>query len=365
MRVAFFGLHECFDYFHIGGFQSFVRRISSEMIQQGINVDYVLYGSRVNKEIEVKPKLRLRYFKTFKDAIDSMHRSFYDHIIHVRVPSYLDRFKIVFYYKKYFKHVKYHYISFIWSDSWVKRNLMFIEAFLNSKNGKIIAVSPRLYRFLKKRVKNVDFILPPVPRNYFLTHSEKPKNNKIKITFLGVIYPDKGIGEVIQLFKILKDNPRFETAIYGIYEPRNKQSVEVRNYLKNQGIIKYVEIDRYNYTSEVEDMVIKVLKETDIFIQPYRSLGATVDIPLLLLEAMASLCAVITTPIGSIPEIYGESPFLINIQKGIYQVIDFLKSISFEDIEIERKRIFEQNKKLDFETSSIVKKFLGILKGEL
>lgn len=361
MRIAFFGHRDTFDYFHIGGFQSFVRRLSSQIIRMGFKVDYILYSAQTEKEVEVIPNLKLKYFKKIEDAIYAMSAHLYDHIIHVRIPSYFVRFKIAFIYKKHLKHIRYHYISFIWSDSWIKRNLMVIEANLNTRNGKIIAVSPRLWRFLKKRTKNVYFILPPVPKDYFVSPKDKPINNKIKISFIGVIYPDKGIDKVIELFKILKDDPKFDCRIYAIYEPRNKFSTEIRDWLKKQKIIKYTEIDRYNYTSEIENFVKKILKETDVFIQPYTSLGATVDTPLLLLEAMASLCAVITTPIGSIPEIYGKSKYFFSPKEEISSIVRFLKNITFEEIEAERQRIFEQNKKLEFELSKVANKFIEIL----
>lgn len=360
MKVAFYGLQECVDYFHISGFQSFIRRISYEMVLYGIDVDYILYGSRIPKEIQIKPNWNLRYFIDLKDAVHYMSELSYEHIIHVRLQSYIDRFKNAFLYKKYF-HSKYHYMLFTWPDSYIKRKLLFLEAIINSRNGVIFTISPRLYTSLKRFVSNVHFILPPVTANYFLSPEEKPDNDKIKVTFLGVIYPDKGIDEVINIFTALKENPKFEISIYAIYEPRNKESVEIRNWLKNQNHIKYVEADRYSYTPEVEDTVRALLRETDIFIQPYRSLGATVDVPLLLLEAMASLCAVITTPIGNIPDIYGKSTFLIDTKDGISQIVNFLKNISFEEIKNERERIFEQNNKIEFEASKVARQFIRVL----
>lgn len=360
MKVAFFGLQECFDYFHISGFQSFIRRISSGLVQNGIKIDYILYGSKVSNVVQINHNWNLRYFIDLKDAIHYMSEIPYEHIIHVRMQSYIDRFNNAFLYKRYL-NARYHYMLFTWPDSNIKRKLLFLEAIVNSRNGTIICVSPRLYKSLKKYVKNVELIFPPVPKNYFLKIEEKPKNKKIKVTFLGVIYPDKGIDEVIKIFLALKDDPKFEFAIYAIYEPRNKNSIEIRNWLKNQNHINYFEVDRYSYTPAVEDMVRALLRDTDIFIQPYRSLGATVDIPLLLLEAMASLCAVITTPLGNIPDVYGNSKFLIETKNSISHIISFLKNISFEEIEKERERIFEQNNKLEFEACKVVQQFIQVL----
>jgi glycosyltransferase involved in cell wall biosynthesis len=291
-----------------------------------------------------------------------MSVSSYDHIVNIRL-SRFDRIKIPFYRYIFLNGSKYHFMSFVWPDSNLKRKVVFSEAIFVSRRGKIICASNRLYQALKPWAQNVHFILPPVPHSYFLKPDEKPENDKIKITFLGVVYPNKGIEEVIEIFKVLKDDNRFETLICAIYEPRNKKSVEIRNWLKIQDIIQYIEVDRYNYLPSVEEMTGKILKETDVFIQPYTSLGSTVDIPLLVLEAMASLCAVVTTPLGSIPEVYGNSKFLMDTKDVTSKIVSFFKNISYDEIIRERTRVYEQNQILEFEASKVAGKFIEILRG--
>ena len=45
MKIAFFGLKQAFDYFQIGGTESFIKRISGELIKNGIKVDYIIGSS--------------------------------------------------------------------------------------------------------------------------------------------------------------------------------------------------------------------------------------------------------------------------------------------------------------------------------
>jgi hypothetical protein len=82
----------------------------------------------------------------------------------------------------------------------------------------------------------------------------------------------------------LKDADRFECSIYGIHIPEHRESLQIHNRLKNQKGIKYFEIDRQNYSPEVEGLVGSILKKTDVFIQPYEKLSSTIDTPLLLLR---------------------------------------------------------------------------------
>jgi len=361
MKIAFFGLKEALDYFQIGGTESFVRRLSVELIRNGIGVDYVLYGGRENMELKYS-EINLNYFKTFKDALNLIEDRKYNHVVTIYLlPK--DRLEYALFRRSNAQLALFHFVYFNWSDSLIKRALYFNEARLFPYNGKLFYISKRQYDYVKRWAKNAVYLLPPVPDEYFLEPEEKPVDDKIKITFLGRIDPGKGINEVIEIFKSLKDDRRFECSIYGIHIPEHKESFKIHNWLKNEKDIKYIEVDRQKYSPEVEEFVINVLRETDILLQPYQRLSSTIDTPLLLLEAMASLCAVITKPFGNIPEIYGKSSFLISPENFVVDTINLLKSISLNDLIEERKRIYTQNLILNFKSTNIAEKFIESLKG--
>ena len=360
MKIAFFGAYKSFDYHQIGGTESFVRRLSIKLGQQyECRICYIFYGANEAKENDISSSLSLKYFKSFDDALNAIAGR-YEHVIVIYLlPK--DRLKYAYFRRKNKNSIFFHFIYFGWPDSLIKRNLYFSEARLFPYNGKLFCISQRQHEYISKWAKNAVYILPPVPEDYFLRPEDKPLNNKIRITFLGRIDPGKGINEVIEIFKALKGNNKFECSIYGIHIPEDKKSLEIHNWLKKQNEIKYIEVDRQGYSPEVEGFARGVLKETDIFILPYQRLSSTIDTPLLLLEAMASLCAVITKPFGNIPQIYGESKFLVPEKNFISCVINLLKSISVDEILKERERLYEQNKRLNFKADRIARRFIDAI----
>lgn len=358
MKTVFLGLKQAFDYFQIGGVESFVRRVAVQMVQEGNEVDYVLYGDKENREISPHPGLRLRCFKSFKDALDAIKG--YDHVVAIYLfPK--DRLKYALFRKRNCKSAVFHFIYFSWPDSSLKRKLYFSEARLVPYNGKLLCISKRQYDYVSKWAKNSVHIIPPVPESYFLKPEEKPVNDRIEVTFLGRIDPGKGINEVVKIFDALKSNDKFRCSIYGIHLPEQRESVEIHNRLKNQNEITYIEIDRQNYSPSVEDFVGDILKGTDIFIQPYQRLSSTIDTPLLLLEAIASVCTVITKPFGNITDFYGKNRFLIGPENFIHDAIELLKNISVVNLIEERKKIYEKNINLNFTSEAVSRSFLDAI----
>jgi glycosyltransferase involved in cell wall biosynthesis len=361
MGIAFFGLKQAFDYFQIGGTESFVRRLSINFLKKGIEVDYILYGASVPRELN-HAGINLKYIKSFEDALSFLKKAKYEHIITIYLlPK--DRLRYAFFRKIKGKSCSFHFVYFGWPDSSIKRKLCFAEARLFPYNGRLFCISKRQYQYVSNWARNAVYILPPVPESYFLKPEGKPVNEKIKVSFLGRIDPGKGINEVTEIFDGLIKNDRFECSIYGIHIPEDKESFEIHNRLKKQKEIKYIEVDRQKYSSAVEDFVRNILKETDIFIHPYQKLSSTIDTPLLLLEAMASLCAVIMKPFGNIPDIYGKSRFLVSPKRFVQDAIKLLHSVSNDDLVKERKRVYAQNKNLNFIGDAVAKRFINAING--
>jgi glycosyltransferase involved in cell wall biosynthesis len=84
------------------------------------------------------------------------------------------------------------------------------------------------------------------------------------------------------------------------------------------------------------------------------------DTPLLLLEGMASLCAVITRPLGDIPGIYGPSPFLLSGDGNMADAAQRVKEAR-NLLDEERQRIRLQNERLGFGLDKILNQFIAHL----
>lgn len=354
MRIAFFSHHSAYEPGNIGGTESYIRRMASEFIAQGHSAACVTYGN-INDSTFAAWSIP-HYSNTHLNTALTRLKTDFDHVVEIYIPP-RDRIRFARYRQAQRNAVKFHFVLFNWADSRLKRFLYFSEPRYFPYNGKLICISKRQYEFVSTWADNAILLLPPVPDNYF--PGEKPHaSDKIRLVFLGRIDPGKGVNEVLQIFEHLKNDPKLELALYGIHFPADKPSVEIHRKLTGQTTIKYVSVERGQYSPANDDFVRNVLKNTDIFIQPYKKLSSTIDMPLLLLEAMASLCAVITKPFGNIPDIYGDSPFLISERNFVPSALQLLVNVDTAAIAKERERILERNNALSFRAEAVAVKFL-------
>lgn len=362
MRIAFFGQKYFFDYFKIGGFESFARRLATGIANWGNEVDYILYDAPAEYSVEVLPNLRVNYFRTFKEASSILLNGDYDHVFRVWLAR-RDRLKYLWLARTAGGKTKWHHCYLAWPDSLIKRHLAMVEGRLDSPGGYNICVSPRQYQALKKVGNKARLLIPPVPEDYFIRPENKGLDDRIRVTFLGNLSRDKCIEEVIALLTNLQKSPRFHCSIYGTHDRLNPHSVEMHNRLRSQHDINYVHLDMEQYSGEVDTLVKDVLHDTDVFIQPYLTLKNTLDLPLLLLEAMASLCAVITTPAGDVAKIYGESRFVIPLPQFLHQAENLLSNLSHEQLNAERTRLHRRNREINFGLASVAGRLGTLLRG--
>lgn len=358
MKIAFFGHQKFLDYFQIGGFESFVRRLATFLSNNGCLVDYVMYGCHDEKEIAINSNLFLKYFTSFENALRVLEKP-YDHVFPIKI-DLSKRLQYIRFLAKNNLPTRFHYFALVWPKL-VKRSLILLETSLFSKNGKIFCISPRLYDLFKRFFKKTVFIWPPVPEVYYVRPDEKPKNNPMKITYLGNLTTDKYVEEVFELFLRQKMRDNYEFSVYGTFDPLNEKSESIHKKLLKQKEIRYLHLDRESYSSDIEQLVIRVLKETDVLFQPYRTLINTLDTPLLVLEAMASLCVVVTTRIGNVEDIYGESPFILSRENFFDEAMAVLERLNYQMILTERERLWKRNKMLLFDLENVGRRFTETL----
>jgi len=360
MNFAFFGLYGVFEYFRIGGLESFNRRLASGLAQQGHKVDFIMYGapSSFNKLADFN--IGLHYLENLSQALQFMvEEKKYDHILAFYLPP-ADRLRYLYFRLRYRHQGCFHQIFFNWPDSLLKRKGMFIDARLYPFNGRLFCISPRQFRYARQWCSRATLLMPPVPESYFVEPDYKPGHEKVQITYIGRTESGKGIEDVIQLFSYLKDCPQVQVTIHGFHHKTMPASVNTHEWLSQQQEIRYIYTPFEGYSPAIEDNLRQTLKNTDILLLPYRRLSSTIDTPLLLLEGMASLCAVVTRKLGNISEIYGPSPFLLAESAEIITMADRIKA-SRALLSEERQRIYRQNHQLGFKLGNTVEHLLAAL----
>jgi glycosyltransferase involved in cell wall biosynthesis len=359
-RIAFVGSQGFADFYGIGGMQSYVRRLSLELAGRGHCVEYLVHGARAH-EVSPVPGLRVRYFRSLTEVLAELSSGDYSDIIRVWLERW-DRLEFL----RYVLSPKggsrpHHYMWFVMPDSQGKRLLGLLEGFPASRGGRLFCVSARQWRAARRWTRKASLLMPPIPQEFFLRPEDKPLRWPLRVAFLGVLHPDKGIREIVELFTALEDEPRFQCSIHATHDPGSGVQRALHDWLLRQPRIRYVPMERRHWSGDLEREVRTTLAETDVFLQPLQSLQNTVDTPLLVLEAMASLCLVLTTPLGSISELCASGEFVIPHAGFAERAATALKTMSESRLREERTRIHRRNQELAFSQAEVADAFLAAI----
>jgi glycosyltransferase involved in cell wall biosynthesis len=339
--------------------QSFIRRLGLELARRGHAVDYLVHEAGQRREVTPASGMRVLYFPSLVDSLAALSAGSYSDVVRVWFAS-TDRLTFL-------RHVlsrdggspRNHYLWFCVSDSRAKRLFGMMEAMAVSRRGHFFCVSPRQWRMARRWTSRASLLLPPVPESFFLSPDQKPLEERLRVTFLGVLHPDKGVHDVVRLFAALQGDPRFDCSLYATHDPGDREQVALHQQLLQHRGIRYVPMQPSPWSDALETHVRSILAESDVFVQPFHSLQNTVDTPLLVLEAMASLCLVLTTPIQSIPELYANRDFLLSASGFVEGAIGLLKRLTDADLLQERARIHRRNQELGFSQPEVADRFLA------
>jgi hypothetical protein len=356
-RIAFVGSRGFADFYGIGGMQSYIRRLGRELAARGHQVDYLVHEAGVPREVTPFPGVRIRYVPSLQESLAILSSGNYSDVVRVWFAG-ADRFG-------YLRHVmgaapgRHHYLWFVVSDSPAKWLFGMFEGLASARHGRFYCVSPRQLRAAKRWTGDARLLLPPVPRAYYLSPEQKSVGPALRLTYLGVIHPDKGLLEVMRLFGALRGDPRFSCSIHATHDPHDVAQVELHQRLLRDETVHYVPMTPSPWSPELDAHVRAVLAETDVFVQPFQSLRNTVDTPLLMLEAMASLCVMVTTPLQSIPELYGNRRFLLPAEGWMESALSLLRGMDESTLRAERERLYRRNQELAFSEAEVADRFLA------
>ena len=349
MRVAIIGDRSGCDYYSIGGVENFMRRIALQITVAGHSVEMFFLDSREQRRSQIDNSLILNYVKEDFRCIFTVLQS-YD----VVLPAYLSFRRRLFFLLLVFLlgvRGKIFKVLFNWQDSSFKRLIYFTEANFIARN--IICISQRQVDFLTSIVKLLPSCVtkyaPPVPPSYFASTEGKINRldpGNIKLGFIGRLDRGKGIDQVVQVMNYFSKKGGYECSIYGIRFPDDQYGESIHNMLCKQSNVRYVPIERSKYDPSLEHQVGVVLRETDIFLQPYKAISSTVDAPLLVYEAMAALCTIISRNVGDLRRILASDRFLIeemDDEAFVQCLIEMIEGLSVDDLSSEADRLSALN----------------------
>lgn len=312
MNFAFFALRGTFAIHQIGGTDSYMRRLSMALTEEGHKVTWIFYGgSQANYTAS---GIKIEEFPTFSDAMNFATKQNFNNILLAYIRP-IDRIKLIIKWRKKFRaNVKVHSLVFFYPDTIFKKIVRAVDVLLSNYQG-VACVSERLCTFNSLFHNRVTYLPPIVPENYLNIGKNRLNNLRTKsetelpkVLFLGRLDQRKGINAVINLVgdpEILKISHWTISAIYIDEDPGYEV---ILDKIQNNPAISFNLEDRSEYDETVEIRVCDFFRNCDIFIQPYTNLRTTVDLPLLILEAQAAGCIVKTTlPETLEPYLFGAS----------------------------------------------------------
>jgi glycosyltransferase involved in cell wall biosynthesis len=176
---------------------------------------------------------------------------------------------------------------------------------------KIIVLSSRSKSFFAKLVPEYKLaVIPNAVKGAIFDNELKShiKSNVVKVLFIGGTEAKrKGVYDVLKAIPVVaeKYGPNILFAFVGECDVE-----KLRTICKEKNVSNYVEILGYLETEEKR----KVISLSDIYILPSYSEG----LPIAMLEAMAAGLPIISTPVGSIPEVIEEGVNGYLIKPGDY-----------------------------------------------
>lgn len=350
MRIAFAGLAPGADPLRAGGQQSILRRLANFLRESGHTVDFYVLDLR--DTLSSDPDWRIYRFIRFSELLSSVQRGAYDYVQFSRVP--LKWYPALISCLRHVKGVRgYLYLVHVPNPvmRWARR-LLFSHVF-----DRVFVVSPRLRAELAGLSKPVHLLWPPVPAQFFKASSCRTAES-IHITYMGRIAVDKGVGHVVSAFdQVSRRYVGVHAAVYGYLDSWSAADYSLHEELRGQKNISYTPADASRTTvQQLEEDVLAVLRRSDIIVLPYQSLDrVTIDVPLLLLEAMAAGCVVITTAVGDIATILDDTA-LISRSVDLYPKIAGV--IASGDLRARGEKLRHRALQLGVDLESVAQSFL-------
>ncbi len=341
MKILFVGSEVNSDLTKIGGIENTIRELIGELLVDNEVTILIISNKRKKVPIELSSGKVVLNFEP-KNLVRKQLLKNWDVINFIQTPFENPIFFLAFLFRKLFGKVKTVKLFFTYPS--LSNYSLMQKIKLNLLMDYTIVFSKRLETLAKKITSNVYFFYPPVSAE-FLTKKRRIKNNeKIKILYAGRLSEDKGLGIVIEVFKELPSDKYFRS-IGGYFTTSSDKE-------KYFSLLKSLNLDELNIEPRSKSDNKKLpLSEYDILLLPYQNLSPTLDIPLLVLEGLASGCKVVTTELVVLDK--PDNLFYVENKDEVKQFVELIEKISAvenTDIDLEK-----------FSAKTVVKNYLKLL----
>ncbi|MCP4713526.1 MAG: glycosyltransferase [Deltaproteobacteria bacterium] len=293
-------------------------------------------------------------------ALDDLKAN-YDHVVSIYVKS-ADRIMFARFRIKHARQMLFHRFYMDWHESRLKRTLLFAEARVCPFNGYLFCVSPRLHRFVSSWSPRSVLLLPPVSDTYFCVPGSKAAGGTVNVTYAGRVDVGKGTDVALEVFRRLAGRSGIKARVCGFAWAHKPQTMQMHETLLADPDIVYESAEFSSWSPRVDEHLRLCLQQTDILLLPYRKLSSTVDTPLLLLEGMANLCAIITPPLGSLHDLYGTSRFNIQSSWNVRSIVELIVGAR-PQLAAEQLRLQQHNAALQFSATEVGAHFRNLIAG--
>lgn len=229
-----------------------------------------------------------------------------------------------------------------------RRRKKFDLKLLNSLDH-LIVLGKYWESFMKKEIKtDISIVYNPID-SYFESETKNTDiKNRNNILFVGSVGERKGVFDIVECANRLKGKIDFKINIVGP-EERADDMMRVSNLIEKYSLKKCVNLIGPLYAENK----INIFNESAIFLFP----SYNENFPLVIIEAAVAGLAIITTPVGALPEFFEHNKSVIFVEPGnIEQISEAIIELINDDEkrmflgeaareiflkELDRKRIFE------------------------
>ncbi len=300
VSIAFLADGRGFAYARVGGAESYVRRLAGAALTQGAKVEYILFNTGEDVSEEVSPGLTVRRLPDLASALRAIDNSDLTDVVTVLL-SPPEELRYALFRRRRSKRLRFHKILFGGDVGGAKRLMLAMARGIRRYNGSTFVLTDRTMATLSGRGNYL--LRPPVPDSFYATPADKSQSGPLKVIFVGRLDPEKGVDEVLELFDRLASRDDVDLTVHGYTWKGLRESEEIHERLVAQERIHYVAGSHEGYSPGAEQAIGEIFNRADVIVLPYKRFDRTIDPPLILLEAMASLCIPLTRPAGAVPEV--------------------------------------------------------------